>query len=169
MRVGSTRDRAVGAWPARPAFAIGGEKVLLLDRRLQVTNDSELHPRTAVGIDRDKGRILLLVVDGRSSLSRGYTLVELARMMRRLGAEDALNLDGGGSSTMVGRTARGRRAVLNVAFRRRASAPSPTRIAVKYRRPLSRLRLRADSGTVDQRDRGHRHQALLVGLRPAAR
>jgi exopolysaccharide biosynthesis protein len=41
------------------------------------------------------------VVDGRQDFSRGLTLVELARLMRRLGAEAALNLDGGGSSTMV--------------------------------------------------------------------
>jgi exopolysaccharide biosynthesis protein len=91
----------------RPAFAISGEKVLLRDGRRLVENDSELHPRTAVGIDRDSGRVLLLVVDGRSSRSRGYTLVELARMMRKLGAEDALNLDGGGSSTMAGVGRRG--------------------------------------------------------------
>ena len=42
--------------------------------------------------------MLLLVVDGRQDLSRGLTMVELARLMRRLGAEAALNLDGGGST-----------------------------------------------------------------------
>jgi exopolysaccharide biosynthesis protein len=66
-----------------------------------VSNDRELHPRTAIGVDRDAGRLLLLVIDGRARFSRGFTLVELARMLRQLGAEDALNFDGGGSSTMV--------------------------------------------------------------------
>ena len=96
-----------------PAMAISGEKILLKKGRRTVENDSELHPRTAVGIDRDTGRILLLVIDGRQKSSRGYTLVELARMMKSLGAEDALNLDGGGSSTMVGAGKGGLVKVLN--------------------------------------------------------
>jgi exopolysaccharide biosynthesis protein len=48
--------------------------------------------------------VLILVVDGRSSVSRGYTMVELANLMIDLGADEAVNLDGGGSSTMVART-----------------------------------------------------------------
>ncbi len=132
MRVGSIATVSWGLI-GRPEVAISGERVLLRDGRRLVHNDSELHPRTAVGIDRDKGRILLLVVDGRSSISRGYTLVEEARLMRRLGAEDALNLDGGGSSTMVA-ARNGRRKVRNSpsdgAQRYVADA-----IGVKYRRP----------------------------------
>ena len=58
------------------------------------------HPRTAVGIMAD-GRVLLVVVDGRSLRSGGASIVGLANLMRSLGAVDALNLDGGGSSTMV--------------------------------------------------------------------
>jgi exopolysaccharide biosynthesis protein len=45
--------------------------------------------------------LLLLTVDGRSTRSVGMTLVELAALMRRLGAWDAMNFDGGGSTTMV--------------------------------------------------------------------
>ncbi|MGZ8738681.1 MAG: phosphodiester glycosidase family protein [Nocardioides sp.] len=96
-----------------PAVAISGEKILLRDGKRQVENDSELHPRTAVGIDRDTGKILLLTIDGRQSSSRGYTLVELAAMLKSLGAEDALNLDGGGSTTMVGAGKDGLVRVLN--------------------------------------------------------
>jgi hypothetical protein len=59
------------------------------------------HPRTAIGVLAD-GRIVVLVVDGRSPYhSLGMTLMELALELRRLGAIDALNLDGGGSTTMV--------------------------------------------------------------------
>jgi hypothetical protein len=112
VRVGSI---ASVQWrlPGEPRLAISGERILLRNRALQVTDDREMHPRTAIGIDRDTGRLLLLVVDGRQSFSRGFTLVELARMLRQLGAEDALNFDGGGSSTMVAANRDGRVKVLN--------------------------------------------------------
>ena len=58
-------------------------------------------PRTAIGLTADR-RLLLVTVDGRQpGFSVGMTLPELAALMRRLGATDALNVDGGGSSTMV--------------------------------------------------------------------
>jgi len=58
------------------------------------------HPRTAAGVTAD-GNLLLVTVDGRQSWSRGVSLFELASLMQRLGAINAINLDGGGSSTMV--------------------------------------------------------------------
>lgn len=58
------------------------------------------HPRTGIGRRAD-GRLLLIVVDGRRRASVGMTLVEFARLFKSLGATHALNLDGGGSSTMV--------------------------------------------------------------------
>lgn len=88
--------------PDRYNFAISGERILLRNGRVEVSDDVYLHPRTAVGIDRDRGRVLLVAVDGRQDFSRGLTLVEEARLMRRLGAESALNLDGGGSTTIAG-------------------------------------------------------------------
>ncbi len=58
-------------------------------------------PRTAAGITED-GRLLLVTVNGRQpGLSTGMTLEELAGLMLELGARDAVNLDGGGSTTMV--------------------------------------------------------------------
>ncbi len=57
-------------------------------------------PRTAIGLKRD-GTVIVLVVDGRSRTSGGLTLDELATYFLRLGARDAINLDGGGSSVMV--------------------------------------------------------------------
>ncbi len=64
------------------------------------------HPRTAVGFDSDRGRLWLLVVDGRQvPRSAGMSLPELADLFLSLGVEEALNLDGGGSSAM---TLRGR-------------------------------------------------------------
>ena len=86
-----------------PRMAISGNRFLVHDGIIRVVDDREMHPRTAIGIDSDTGEVLMLVVDGRSSRSRGYTMVELANLMIDLGADEAVNLDGGGSSTMVGR------------------------------------------------------------------
>jgi hypothetical protein len=58
------------------------------------------NPRTAVGVAAD-GKILLFTVDGRSELSHGATLPELAAIMSRYGVIDGINLDGGGSTTMA--------------------------------------------------------------------
>ena len=59
------------------------------------------HPRTAVGFDIEDGLLWLLVVDGRQApRSAGMSLPELADLLLALGADDALNLDGGGSTAM---------------------------------------------------------------------
>jgi uncharacterized protein YigE (DUF2233 family) len=91
-------------------FIIGGVPVLISDGRLITDWEKEnarpgfaeeRHPRTAVGVRAD-GSWVLLVVDGRQpSLSIGMTLKEVADTMASLGCVSALNLDGGGSSTMV--------------------------------------------------------------------
>ncbi len=66
------------------------------DDRTFVTNR---HNRTAVGI-RDDGTVLLLVADGRHKQAEGLSLTELQQLFRWLGCRDALNLDGGGSTTL---------------------------------------------------------------------
>jgi len=66
------------------------------DDRTFVTNR---HNRAAVGI-RPDGTVLLLVADGRFKEAEGLTLTELQQILRWLGCRDALNLDGGGSTTM---------------------------------------------------------------------
>jgi len=57
------------------------------------------HPRTAIGITNDN-KICIIVVEGRSNNSEGLTLKELALFMQQLGCHDALNLGGGGCSTL---------------------------------------------------------------------
>lgn len=57
------------------------------------------HPRTAIGKTSD-GDLWFVVVDGRHEWSRGASLSELAKIMLRLGCDEAINLDGGGSSQM---------------------------------------------------------------------
>jgi exopolysaccharide biosynthesis protein len=63
------------------------------------------HPRTAIGTDK-KGRVYLVVVDGRSEgNAEGVTIAELTKICEWLGLRDAINLDGGSSSTMWGKQA----------------------------------------------------------------
>ena len=60
------------------------------------------NPRTAAGFNELKDTLTLVVVDGRRpNHSMGMNLYELSRLMKMLGCTDAINLDGGGSSTMV--------------------------------------------------------------------
>ncbi len=58
------------------------------------------HPRTAIGLSRDRRTVITIVADGRSSSSAGMTCDELIDTFRELGAHDAMGLDGGGSSTL---------------------------------------------------------------------
>jgi len=76
-------------------LVLGGEPVPDLD-------DSTLEPRTAVGINKNGRFLYLVVVDGRQPFySEGASLADLAQILIRYGAHMAMNLDGGGSSTMV--------------------------------------------------------------------
>ncbi|MDN4075517.1 phosphodiester glycosidase family protein [Fictibacillus terranigra] len=85
-------------------FAIGGNPVLVKDGEVQDVDNSVVAPRTAVGYSADGKQMYLVTVDGRQTGSRGLTLYELGELMKEFGAHQALNLDGGGSTTMVART-----------------------------------------------------------------
>jgi hypothetical protein len=95
--------------PFYPRQAVSGHPVLLRDSvvvgDVDTTGNAGFigrNPRTAVGIGRDGKRLLLAVIDGRQKgYSDGMSLRETANLMLALGARDALNLDGGGSSTLV--------------------------------------------------------------------
>ncbi len=94
-------------WP-NLRHAIGGGPRLVKNGQVFITADIEgfasdvwagRAPRTAVGI-RPNGQMLLVTVDGRQpGISEGVTLRELANLMIKLGARDAMALDGGGSTT----------------------------------------------------------------------
>jgi len=89
--------------PAKPYNAISGEYMLVMGGEPMPDLDNEtLHPRTAIGYSKNGRYLYLVVVDGRQPFySEGITLQELANLMISLGAYYAMNLDGGGSSTMV--------------------------------------------------------------------
>ena len=57
------------------------------------------YPRAALGLG--DGELIAVVCDGRSDHDSGMTLVEMAALMRGLGSETAINLDGGGSASLV--------------------------------------------------------------------
>lgn len=83
--------------------AVGGGSVLVRDGVVQNIADPTLAPRTSVGFSADGRKMIMLTVDGRQVDSRGVTQTEMGRMMVELGAYTALNLDGGGSSTLLAR------------------------------------------------------------------
>jgi Phosphodiester glycosidase len=113
-------DPRLGARPTGdvPGDIAGGGPRLLAAGRVRVRSSAEgfaplsapwfhgsfvaaRHPRTLAGV-RAGGTLLLVTVDGRRpGWSAGVTLNEAARVMRSLGARDALNLDGGGSTAMA--------------------------------------------------------------------
>lgn len=59
------------------------------------------HPRTGIGITKDSSTVIFITVDGRQEISRGMSLDEFADLMIDHGVYQGLNLDGGGSTTMV--------------------------------------------------------------------
>ena len=83
--------------------AVGGSTILVRNGEVVYpANTSEgTNPRTAVGIKAD-GTVVFYEVDGRQApYSTGMHLYDLALMMKDLGCVDAMNLDGGGSSTFA--------------------------------------------------------------------
>jgi exopolysaccharide biosynthesis protein len=101
---------AVALLPFHPREAVGGRPVLVRNGTVAARLDTVgragfatgRHPRTAAGVTRNGARILLVTVDGRQApYSDGMSLPELATLMLALGAVEAVNLDGGGSTAMV--------------------------------------------------------------------
>ena len=94
--------------PFHPMQAVGGRPIIVSDSAIDGAVDTEgnagfreRNPRTAAGIARGGRRLYLVAVDGREYENAGMTLRELGDLMLALGSRDAINLDGGGSTTMV--------------------------------------------------------------------
>jgi hypothetical protein len=129
----------VGFTPIRPREAVGGFPVLVADSAVPPDLDSAggagfapvRHPRTAVGIASGGRRLLLVTADGRQlPYSDGMTLRELAELLRSFGAAEALNLDGGGSTTLVVRERGGALAIANRPSDREGERPVANALAV---------------------------------------
>lgn len=105
FRVG---EKVVAEYYTSPDFnnisaAIGGGSPLLkdglkTDYKINIKGD---HPRTAIGITKDRRQLLMVTIDGRDTSYKGVSQEVFTDIMLKLGAYDAINLDGGGSTTMA--------------------------------------------------------------------
>jgi len=86
-------------------FAVGGDTLLLKSGKVPsfTHNITGLHPRTAIGTSADNRYLYIVSVDGRQTISQGVSLDEMAVIMKQVGCYNAINFDGGGSTTMVER------------------------------------------------------------------
>lgn len=85
-------------------LSLGGGAVLVENGIAKQSFTHEIkgnHPRTALGISQDGKEVILVTIDGRTTSYTGVSQIELAQIMLYLGAYNALNLDGGGSTDMV--------------------------------------------------------------------
>ncbi|OWQ48709.1 hypothetical protein CDL60_02075 [Roseateles noduli] len=88
---------------------VAGTPWLLADGRQRTPEDDArcaylcalTHPRTAVGLDDSRRWLYLVAAEGRHGAVPGLTLTQLSTVMRQLGAHNAFNLDGGGSTTLL--------------------------------------------------------------------
>ena len=89
--------------PGNIFHAVSGDRMLVLGGEIVAgLDDDAIHPRTVVGVNQNGRYVYLVVVDGRQPFySAGATFLELAELMKDLGAHFAMALDGGGSSTLT--------------------------------------------------------------------
>lgn len=87
-------------------MAVSGGALLLENGEIPekfTANITGANPRTAIGTSKDGNTLYLITVDGRQSSSIGMTQTELAEFLKEKDIYNAMNLDGGGSTTMIGR------------------------------------------------------------------
>ncbi len=115
--LGEDSEAHIGYTPSiefTPYNVLAGNVIFLLKGEFRRTSDTSRHPRTVVAVDEDNKTLFLVIADGRQQgYSDGATLKELASIIRSIGGDTALNLDGGGSSTLAISTERGSIRVLN--------------------------------------------------------
>lgn len=127
---------ATGTCPQSTLNAVAGRELLVSNGKpapeLFKSSDATENPysRVAVGIDRKGEKLWLIVVDGKQPLySEGLTKLELAELIANLGADRALNFDGGGSTTLAIATSNGVK-VLNAPIH--AKLPTTERPVVNH-------------------------------------
>ncbi len=103
ISVGDTVLLFLGLTPSIPKLnqLVGGNYKFLHNGSYTGSTNADRHPRTFAGISADSSTLYLATVDGRQMGSIGMTYRELSDFMISLGAYYAVNLDGGGSTTMV--------------------------------------------------------------------
>lgn len=115
LYISRRNDLTFNRQPSKIFHAISGDRMLILGGEIVAElDDSEIHPRTAIGVNRNGRWLYLAVVDGRQPFySAGATFQELAQLLKDLGAHFAMALDGGGSATMVIEGENGEPVILN--------------------------------------------------------
>ncbi|MFC6996094.1 phosphodiester glycosidase family protein [Rufibacter roseus] len=103
----ATYPEGAQLWPA--TTALGAGPVIVHNGQIRMTKDEEgmwasgdnREPRTGIGRTADN-KVILLVVEGRNpGISAGVTIPEMAQIFLGIGAEEAMNFDGGGSSALA--------------------------------------------------------------------
>ncbi|BAZ10001.1 hypothetical protein NIES4071_18150 [Calothrix sp. NIES-4071] len=114
--------------PYGTVYGIAGAEILVLRGKIQNKSDSDTdkaYPRVAAAIDKEGKKLWLVLADGKQPLySEGLTITELTKFITELGAHTALNLDGGGSTTL---------AVATQAGAKLLNAPSHTKLPMVAR------------------------------------
>ncbi len=105
-------------------FAVGGIELLLKDGAIYSEADKSRQPRTSIGIRAD-GTVVMATFDGRQDVAAGMSYKSAAEAMMALGCVDALNLDGGGSTTFVLRNP----GEMNTTVVNKVSGSSPRQVA----------------------------------------
>ncbi|MFA9423209.1 MAG: phosphodiester glycosidase family protein, partial [Sedimentibacter sp.] len=88
--------------PENVEWAFGGLNYLVKDGQLNEVSGQVLgtNPRTAIGFNKDNSEMIMVTIDGRNKNYVGVKQTELSQIMIELGAYNAVNMDGGGSTTM---------------------------------------------------------------------
>jgi exopolysaccharide biosynthesis protein len=121
----SRGDCPIGTWQAVAGSTTLVERGKPLETRQDTADSDGLYSRTVVAVDQTGGKLWIVAVDDKQPLySEGVTLSEMTDLVMELGADAAVNLDGGGSTTLVAETSSGVK-VLN--------APIHTKISMRER------------------------------------
>jgi hypothetical protein len=93
-------------WPAKPTTgvytAISGDLAVLTNGVNRMTQSFDVDPRTVFGVSADRKYLFIVAIDGRQpGYSDGASFYDCAQWLKLLGASDGINVDGGGSTTLV--------------------------------------------------------------------
>ncbi|MEV6365777.1 phosphodiester glycosidase family protein [Micromonospora musae] len=94
-------EKLVSAGKPKLTFAVGGAPILRDGQPLAGLDVKTAAVRSSAGVSADGRTVYLVALAGRAPASAGFTIAELADLMRTLGADAAVNLDGGGSTTVA--------------------------------------------------------------------
>lgn len=82
--------------------AVGGRQIIMDSGTITTAKNGTMDPRTAIGVSADRKKVIMLAIDGRQSQhSNGADYPDMGKIFKAMGAYNAINLDGGGSTTFI--------------------------------------------------------------------